>query len=94
MKFVWRWIRSRINNCDDDRDLPMATISKASRGADIETERGLSIQVQPAIGGKIVSFRHYDNKADRHYNKTYIIPEEMDFERELGKMITLESMRG
>ena len=94
MKFVWRWIRSRINHCDDDQDLPMATVSKARRVSDIETDTGLSIQVQPAIGGKIVSFRHYDHKTDRHYNKTYIIPEDMDFERELGKMITLESMRG
>jgi hypothetical protein len=24
----------------------------------------------------------------------YIVPDELDFERELGKMITLESMRG
>ena len=93
-KSKWAWENKHLLNEDDDRDLPMATISKASRVPDIETERGLSIQVQPAIGGKIVSFRHYDNKTDRHYNKTYIIPEDMDFERELGKMITLESMRG
>jgi hypothetical protein len=94
MKFVWRWIRNRIRNCDDE-DVPMlaSSVTKVSRTADIETERGLSIQVHAAIGGRIVSFRHYDHKTDRHFNKTYIVPEDQDFERELGKMITLESMR-
>ena len=92
-KSKWAWENKHLLNEDDDRDLPMATISKVSRGADIETERGLNIQVHTAIGGRIVSFRHYDHKTDRHYNKTYVIPEDMDFERELGKMITLESMR-
>ena len=42
----------------------------------------------------IVTFRHYDAKTDRHHLRLYVIPEELDFERELGKMITLESMRG
>jgi len=50
--------------------------------------------VRKAIGGKIITFRHYDHKTDRHSNKLYIVPDELDFERELGKMITLESMRG
>jgi hypothetical protein len=50
--------------------------------------------VRKAIGGKIITFRHYDAKTDRSSNKLYIVPDELDFERELGKMITLESMRG
>jgi hypothetical protein len=40
-----------------------------------------------------VRFRHYDRRADRNYHKVYIVPEDQDFERELGRMITLESMR-
>jgi len=50
--------------------------------------------VRRAIGGRIVTFRHYDAKTDRHNHRLYVVPEELDFERELGKMITLESMRG
>jgi len=61
---------------------------------DIESDTGLNITVRKAIGGKIITFRHYDHKTDRHSNKLYIVPDELDFERELGKMITLESMRG
>jgi hypothetical protein len=47
-----------------------------------------------AIGGRIVSFNHYDRKSDRSHRKVYIITDEQDFERELSKIITLESMRG
>jgi len=64
------------------------------RGDDVESDAGLNITVRRAIGGKIITFRHYDAKTDRSSNKLYIVPDELDFERELGKMITLESMRG
>jgi hypothetical protein len=46
------------------------------------------------MGGKIVSFARYDRKSDRNANSVYVIPDDHDFERELGKLITLESMRG
>jgi hypothetical protein len=41
-----------------------------------------------------VTFRHYDRKTDRSNHRLYIVPEDQDFERELSKMITMESMRG
>ena len=91
-KSKWAWDNKHLLE-DDDGSVASLPIAKVSRSADIETERGLTIQVHSAIGGRIVSFRHFDHKTDRHYNKTYVIPEDMDFERELGKMITLESMR-
>jgi hypothetical protein len=46
------------------------------------------------VGGRIVSFNHYDRKTDRSNKTVYIITDEQDFERELSKIITLESMRG
>jgi hypothetical protein len=45
------------------------------------------------VGGKIVSFRHYDHKTDRTNHKLYVVSDDLDFDKELGKMITLESMR-
>jgi hypothetical protein len=47
----------------------------------------------PAIGGKIITFRHYNRREDDSQYRHYVIPDELDFERELGKMITLESIR-
>ena len=64
-----------------------------SVGDNIDSHTGLNITVIPAIGGKIITFRHYDRRKDDNQYRHYVIPDDMDFERELGKMITLESIR-
>lgn len=90
-------LRNWVNSAQDETDMPYPTTraknSVISR-SDIDSEDGLSITVRSAIGGRIVTFRHYDRKTDRNNHKLYIVPDDLDFERELGKMITLESMRG
>jgi hypothetical protein len=92
MKWGWDFNRNLR-----EADVPMS--SQRSLGArlrvseDIDVEAGLNITVRNALGGKIVTFRTYDHKTDRHNYRLYVIHDELDFERELGKMITLESMR-
>ena len=54
---------------------------------------GLRINVKKIIGGSVVSFRTYDRTKDRTDERHYIITDEQEFDRELGKIITLESMR-
>lgn len=61
--------------------------------ADVDSDEGLNITVRNAVGGKIVTFRRYDHKLDRNNHKLYVIPDDHDFEKELGKLITLESLR-
>jgi len=89
-------LRNWVNSAQDEKETIYATTAKnrlVSR-SDIDADEGLSITVRSAIGGRIVTFRHYDRKTDRSNHRLYIVPEDQDFERELGKMITLESMRG
>ena len=98
MKWLKTKLRNWLNESEPcDREEVYATTKSASRlisRSDIDSEDGLSITVRAAIGGRIVTFRHYDRKTDRSNHKLYIVPEDQDFERELGKMITMESMRG
>ena len=98
MKWLKRWLARAVVEGHEEADRQDRVYANAgpklSVGRDVESDDGLSITVRKAIGGKIVTFRHYDNKTDRHHHRLYVIPEELDFERELGKMITLESMRG
>ena len=54
---------------------------------------GLRINLKKVIGGSIVTFRNYDKKLDRSENKTYIITSDQDFNVELAKIITMESLR-
>ena len=93
-RIIWRW---SIEGGESD-EVEVVTkrshsqLVRASRDA-YEADENLSIQLYKAIGGKIVSFRTYDRKSDRNNTTVYIITDEQDFERELGKMITMESMK-
>ncbi len=95
MKFVWRYIRSKLRNLDDEPEMASSNkIGTVRVREDFDSDEGLNMQLHKAIGGRIVSFHHYDRKSDRSHRKVYIITDEQDFERELSKIITLESMRG
>ena len=74
----------------------VVSMTKAGRlvAREQDWHENLNITITNANGGKIVSFRRYDHKTDRHDNKIYVIPDDHDFNAELGKLITLESMRG
>ena len=100
-RLIWRWgSEGRELIEDDDGSLPVkssrnrATLRSGTiGGSDVDSDDGLNITVRKAVGGKIVSFRHYDHKTDRTNYKIYVVADELDFDKELGKMITLESMR-
>jgi hypothetical protein len=97
MKWLGRWLFKIASDAgQEEREHRLFGASKSSMVSirdDVDGDDGLNITVRRAIGGRIVTFRHYDHKTDRNSHRLYIIPDELDFERELGKMITLESMR-
>jgi len=97
MNWLKRWLARAVVEGHEDSDradrVYATAVSKLSAGRDVESDEGLNLTVRRAIGGKIVTFRHYDHKTDRNTHKLYIIPDDLDFEKELGKIITLESMR-
>ncbi len=102
MKWFDRWFYKKAKwaweNREDIESSGLIPVSKR-RGQPIAVEEdsswvdGLRIGIKKVIGGKIVSFRTYDRKTDRSEERHYIITDEQDFNTELGKMITLESMR-
>jgi hypothetical protein len=99
MKWFDKWFARKCREAwENSRDTPdsLASMSSAKLVQEtdgFETDNSLRMEVHRAIGGRIVSFRHYDRKTDRSYSKVYVIHDELDFERELGKIITLESVR-
>jgi hypothetical protein len=99
-RMIYRWnAEGRELYDSDDGAVPMTKsrnrVLRAGTigGSDIDSDDGLNITVRKAVGGKIVSFRHYDHKQDRTNYKLYVVSDDLDFDKELGKMITLESMR-
>ena len=93
------WVNSAQDVPSDRVNRSEAQALNSSRGAirvnsdTIDGHVGLNITVMAAIGGKIVTFRQYDRRKDDTQFRHYVIPDDLDFERELGKMITLESIR-
>lgn len=98
MNFIWNYIYRKLRDLPDRAEpaaLAMSSkYSTVSTAPDHDWPDGLNVRIHSAMGGKIVSFNRYDRKSDRTNNTVYVIPEDHDFERELGKLITLESMRG
>lgn len=99
MKFIWRYLFRKMRDVGNEpeeapRGMAIASGKYATTSSDSDWGDGLNIQVHTAHGGKIITFRKYDRKSDRNNNQVYLIPDDRDFERELGKLITLEAMRG
>jgi hypothetical protein len=104
MKWFDRWFRKKCIEAWERRDEPEEVLSgnKVTRaglslvcGSEEEPwGDGLRINVKRIHGGTVVTFYRYDNHKDRSDNRHYIIHEDSDFNTELGKLITMESMRG
>jgi hypothetical protein len=96
MKWFWRYVWNRMKQIGNEPEeapsmLSSSTLRVTAREQD--WHENLNIMVTTANGGKIVTFRRYDHKTDRNDNRIYVIPDDHDFNAELGKLITLESMR-
>lgn len=103
-KMVAKWVKEDWENAGGMTSMEANSLIKPRRGLSVQSNSdsidgridghaGLNITVMSAIGGKIVTFRHYDRRKDDNQYRHYVIPDELDFERELGKMITMESIR-
>ena len=88
-KCKWAWETAQKNRDDSDRP----EVRQLVETSDTPWNDGLRINVKKVIGGSVISFRTYDRIKDRSDERHYIITDEQDFNSELGKMITLESMR-
>ena len=101
MKWFDRWFARKWRWAYDNRDeIELVSLSNSTKpraiSRDIESEDwedSLRITIKKMIGGSVVSFRIYDRRTDRSESRHYIITDEQDFNVELGKIITMESMR-
>jgi len=98
-RMIVKWVREDWENASTGlTSMEANSLIKPRRSIGIDSSTvdghaGLNITVMSAIGGKIITFRHYDRRTDDDKYRHYVIPDELDFERELGKMITIESIR-
>jgi hypothetical protein len=86
---IYRWVQDVRN--EEEKLLGGMTLN--CEAPEPAWSDGLRVTVKRVIGGSVVSFRTYDRRRDESNERHYIITDEQEFDRELGKMITMESMR-
>lgn len=95
------WLKRRLRMwafSSDEAEKMSST--KLSRGSDV-VAAGETLSTEPirlsiyrANGGMIVETRVYDRQKDRSQNQLHIVGHDEDLGRSLGKIITMESLRG
>jgi hypothetical protein len=85
-------IRNWLMNDDvDDYESVSLAIDDPSPSLDSE---GFRLQVHKANGGVVVETKTYDRRKDENRNSLYVITEDKDLGEEIGKIITMENLRG
>ena len=94
-KSKWAWQNKHFSDPGGDYPQELASSNRVHAIEDDphDLNDGLRINLKKVIGGSLVTFKQYDRKLDRNENKTYIITSDQDFNVELAKIITMESMR-
>ena len=54
---------------------------------------GMRLQIYSASGGFVIETRKYDRRKDENITSMYVITEEMDLGNEIGKILTMESLK-
>ena len=96
MKWFDQWIYKKCKDAWENAHLSPSEsgrLATAIASDDVDWGDGLNIRVKRVNGGFIINFRKYDRVKDRHHENIHIITDDKDFNKELGKLITMESMR-
>lgn len=91
-KLTWRhrlrnWLNKDLEDIDR-ADIPVQEIETARLSSE-----GMRFQLYRASGGYVIETRTYDHRNDRNDIKMYVITEDQDVGQEIGKIITMESLR-
>jgi hypothetical protein len=83
------WLRSIIYGEDNPKCVATSSIAYS-----LSANPVLRFSIYHAVGGRVVEFRSYDQKADRENSTTYISTHDgVEFGNWIAKIITLESMK-
>jgi hypothetical protein len=59
----------------------------------LDSDRGINFKVFKASGGTIIETSFYDRQKDRHNQSLHVITDDLDIGKEIGKIITMETMK-
>jgi hypothetical protein len=91
-----RWLKRRLRNWINSDDVETLSINKLATTRDRHELDGepLRFNIFRANGGTVVQTYVYDRQRDRSNTQLHIVGHDQDLGECLGKIITLESLRG
>jgi len=96
-RMVVKWVRDDWDNARQEQDCyPSPKMSRGLNSVatrDVGSDPTLQFKIYSAIGGKVVEFSRYDQKADRHHHDIYIIGKNEDFGEKIAKIAMLENLK-
>jgi len=54
---------------------------------------GITLNIYPATGGKVVEYKYYDADSDSTAVRLHLIPEDADMAQALSKILTIEGLK-
>jgi hypothetical protein len=102
MQGIIRWAvidevsQDKMNYANESKIPSSTMIGQGSRvqslpGSSLEVG-GMNFTVYSATGGKVIEFKTYDPRIDRHISSLYVITEREDLGEELAQIITKETL--
>lgn len=87
---VIQWVRD-----DWDKEYETGKHAVVSRDSQHipDDEPILSFRIYSAVNGKVIEFRRWDQKADRNYNSTYIVPKDEGLADYIDKCLNVELLK-
>jgi hypothetical protein len=86
-------LKERFRNWLMDEECNNDEVPYALRETPCIESEGMRFTVYKASGGFVIETRVYDQRKDESNNSMYVITEDKDLGAELGKIITMESLR-
>jgi hypothetical protein len=85
------WINSAYDNeavmCEPH------SIGRSMVTSTLDSDRNIRFNVYKATGGTIIETSFYDRHKDRHNSSLHIITDNQDLGKEIGKIITMETLK-
>ena len=93
------WFKNKLRNwlLQDDCEVAM---TKAMRGnaiaidrESIDSDKGIRFAAYKAQGGMVIETNFYDRIKDRSHRTLHVITDDKDLGKEIGKIITMETLK-
>ena len=92
---MWKWVAKKIRNAIREIDYENEDTVVSSRDMvsnDRCSDERITLRLEKAIGGHIVTVSKYNGKIDRHRENTYLIKEEDNLEEALTGVFISEKL--